>query len=163
MFVEDCEVDDTTTFENCAFDGTLELSGVGRGHWRAVRRDACRYSTTAQIAFGGILQTGELNDAAAVEKVLELALSRFWKAGRLKRSMRRIDWRRGLLGRHDLCEPVLKVLLREGVLCEIPVSGVQEGGIAIVDAAIGDVQRFMDNRQLSGRLARAKNTLSKAV
>ena len=157
----DCEVDETTSFESCDFAGKLEITGSGWGKWALVKRAGCNLSAIAQMVFADTLKQETLPDSQAVQEVVALALGRFWRGGRLITSIRGENWRRGPLGKHRLCDRVLEVLIRHGVVEEIRIPSVQEGGIALIREAIPDIQRFMDNRQVSGRLISVVRSLTR--
>ena len=85
-------------------------------------------------------------------KVLRNALGRFWYHGRPRISMRLDDWNKGILGNLGLAGRVLDVMIKVGLVKVISISGVSEGGIAFDKSSMNDLQNYMDNQQLQGKI-----------
>lgn len=54
------------------------------------------------------------------------------------------------MGKITLGDEVLRAMLKIGLISEIEISGVSEGGYGMGMDVIGDVQQLMDNGQVSG-------------
>ena len=87
-----------------------------------------------------------------MSKVLRVALGRFWYHGRPRLSMRLDDWNKGILGNLGLARKVLDAMLRVELVKRINISGVSEGGIAFDKPSMRDLQSYMDNQQLQGKI-----------
>ncbi|MEX2218648.1 MAG: NACHT domain-containing protein [Phycisphaerales bacterium] len=163
LVFSDCDVDGDTVFDGCRFPGTMEIVGSNRSGWSEVRlTENCDIGAKARIAFAIVGLGGGAGAEELASQCLELALTKFWKGGHIHRSVARVHWARGPLGQHPLRERVLRALIRQGVIREIQIGGVAEGGLALEKDAEPDLQRFMDNRQLTGRIKRALEELSLA-
>jgi hypothetical protein len=90
---------------------------------------------------------------------LRLTLNKFWYHGRLKQSIIKQYWRKGSLGHSIYCDPLLKAMLKHKLIEEVKISGVSEGGYAFSRDSVADLQRFMDNRQLTGKIRDVYNTV----
>lgn len=158
----DCVADETTRFENCAFEGILDL-GEPKQQWRRVVLSKCRMSPTTELTWADFREHGGTQNEDVVRHALLAALGKFWKHGRLKASITATDWKSGPLGRLGIGVSVKDALLKVGLIQEIRISGVSEGGFAVDRNALGDLQQFMDNRQMTGKVAQAFRLLRKQV
>ena len=87
-----------------------------------------------------------------VLEILRIALSRFWYHGKPRMSMRLDDWNKGVLGRRNLGKEVLEAMLKVELVRKITISGVSEGGIAFDKSSMNDLQNYMDNQQIQGKI-----------
>ncbi|HUX65528.1 MAG TPA: NACHT domain-containing protein [archaeon] len=149
----DCSVDPNTKFTGCSFHGDLEFVKCAEKDWKEIQGMntslLCSPTNLAWQSFAGKivgLREEHIKDA------LQLACNKFFKCGRLRRSIRRQNWYTGSLGHSIYCEPLLKEMLHQGVIKQIRISGVHEGGYILDPSCLGDLQQFMDSRQLIGKL-----------
>ncbi|MBS0197809.1 MAG: NACHT domain-containing protein [Planctomycetes bacterium] len=154
----DCDVDSSTIFRQCRFEGDFDLSDASRDAWQQVTVEKCELDIPAQLLIG----RGNSSQRVANELV-KLALCKFWRSGRIVRSFAAPNWKRGILGRHKLCMSILHALVSAGIIEEITISGVAEGGLLLRKEADSEVQRFMDNNQTTGRIGRVIETIQKLL
>jgi hypothetical protein len=83
---------------------------------------------------------------------LRIALGKFWHHGRLKRTIAKHHWSKGVLGRLGIGARLVKAMEKTGLVEEIHISGVPEGGYALSTDAVRDVQQFMDNGLMVGKV-----------
>ena len=161
VMFKNCVSDDNTVFAVCTFEGDLRFDKEKA--FGTVKLEDCRARYPADIAWGRVLkrESGDYSDSA--NEILRIALRKFWRNGRVKRTLRKADWKKGGLGRSNEAKRVLNVMLRAGLLQEIQISGADEGGIAFDDASIPDLQNYMDNQQLSGKIAVAHKALLESM
>ena len=62
------------------------------------------------------------------------------------------NWRTGPLGHTGQGTALLDAMLKEGLVEKIKIGGTAEGGLAFDRSSIGDLQNFMDNNQMSGKV-----------
>ncbi len=145
----DCMADSGTKFEQCSFRQEFEVIGKDRESWKCVALVNSSVEGTARLVWDDLLGNSSSGDNE-LDEVVKLALSKFWRYGRLKRSIRKADWKKGLMGKITLGDEVLRAMLKIGLISEIEISGVSEGGYGMGMDVIGDVQQLMDNGQVSG-------------
>ena len=146
-----CEVDGTTVFDDCMFVGSLSLGN--RQQWAAVDyRKSCVATFPADLIWESVLGRSVGERKQRVEIVLDIALSKFWHGGRLRASVAKANWHRGWRGEARAAGGVLKAMLKVGLISEIHISGVTGGGYAFDRTSLGDLQNFMDSRQMSGKV-----------
>jgi hypothetical protein len=107
------------------------------------------------------LRIRELNNI--LKDALELAFKKFWYYGRVRITIQRKDWGKGSLGHSAYCEPIRIAMLREKLIDEIHISGVTEGGYSFNKDSLADLQRFMDNKQMTGKIKKVFNNLMKQI
>ncbi len=123
----------------------------------------CELRGGARLALEPLLLNSPENRLDLIKDLLEAALSKFWHNGRFRATVRKADWKKGPLGRSRSSAALLEVFRRNGVLEETNISGVQEGGLVFNRSSIGDLQNFMDHRQLSGGILAAFNELDRTL
>jgi hypothetical protein len=148
----DCAADSRTCFKKCFFTGSFEVVGSDRKSWRDVSLMDCKLDFPTNLAWEELLPKGYGSKEQNIRDALKLALSKFWKNGQPHWSINKNHWAKGPLGQSIHCKPILEALLRCKVIAEITISGIQEGGYAFSKECLGDLQRFMDNGQLTGRI-----------
>jgi hypothetical protein len=154
VIFRNCRADSSTVFENCTFSGELEFQprAEKKDGWHVVRLVDCNVAFPANVIWDDVLGRDVTSREELVKDALRLGLGKFWQNGRLKTSLRRDDWNKGLLGHSGLCKPMLDAMLKTGIVEEIHISGVQEGGLAFDKSSLSDLQKFMDNQQMTGRI-----------
>jgi len=63
------------------------------------------------------------------------------------------------LGHSIYCEPILEAMLKSRLIEEVHISGVPKGGYAFSTETVTDLQRLMDNRQLTGKIRDVFNSI----
>ena len=145
-----CQADHTTCFVDCKFTGDLGIEPTGG--WHNVNRERCRDVFPTDIAWEKILNTRLSSREDQTLNILRIALGKFWYHGRPRVSMRLDDWNKGVLSKLGLAKRVLEVMLKVGLVKKITISGVSEGGIAFDRASMRDLQNYMDNQQIQGKI-----------
>ena len=145
-----CLVDETTRFTNCIFTGDLDIKPIGS--WSNVHRERCRDIFPASVVWEEILGKALGSREDRVSEILRIALSKFWYHGSPRMSMRLNDWNKGVLGKLNLAEKILEAMLKVGLVHRITISGVSEGGIAFDKSSMNDLQKYMDNQQIQGKI-----------
>ena len=147
-----CSSDQSTHFNDCVFSGDLEISPSPRSGWTTVQMSRCRMSFPTDVVWEEILGRNIGSREEQMLKVLRVALGRFWYHGRPRISMRLDDWNKGVLGNLGLARQILDVMLKVELVRKINISGVTEGGIAFDKSSMRDLQSYMDNQQLQGKI-----------
>jgi len=147
-----CDANAGTVFNRCKFAGELDFSGSDEQGWSDVSLVDPVLVPPANLVWSSIRQAAADSGSDEVEDAMRLALGKFWRHGRLKATLSKKDWHRGSLGHTVYCKSILAAMLKVGVLEGIHISGVAEGGYNFSRKALPDLQRFMDNRQLTGQL-----------
>lgn len=144
----ECKVSKNTAFDECTFSGNLILSP----HWKNVDiRSSCRMLYPADVAWENLgKEIGSREDRA--DKLLEIALGKFWYSGTFRGSIQASRWNGGWLGEAKEAKRVLDSMLKTMLLSRIHISGVTGGGYAFDRGSVTDLQNFMDNRQKSGKI-----------
>jgi hypothetical protein len=147
-----CDANTETIFDTCRFSGELDFQNVEKKAWSQVKLNDCTLLPPSNLIWeeirGESLETREKH----VMDALSLALSKFWYHGQFKKSIRKDNWRRGSLGHSIYCDKILKAMLKLQLVEEVSISGVSEGGYVFSMKSVSDLQRFMDNRQLAGKI-----------
>lgn len=145
-----CKADSRTVFENCRFSESLDFEKSGKKEWAQVQLENCDCELPTRIIWEEVrgFSTGDRKEH--IKDALRLALEKFWHHGRLKETIRQQHWNTGSLGHSLYCKPILDAMLHHNLLSEKSISGVHEGGYRFDKSAIPDLQRYMDNRQLTG-------------
>jgi len=147
-----CNADSSTIFTRCNFSGALEFPpGKGSG-WSEVTIKDCQLSFPANAVWEEVLGREVGSRDERITDALRLALGRFWYHGRPRMSLRIDDWGKGILGHSGMAKPVLEAMLKAGLVQRIHISGVVEGGIAFDRDSLGDLQQYMDNQHLGGKI-----------
>jgi hypothetical protein len=144
----DCHANDKTKFLRCTFSGTFEVEGTDRKAWSSVVLDSCKTEFPTNLVWESLLKKGIGNSEQNIRDALKLAVGKFWRNGQIHLSINKVHWAKGPLGHSVHCANILDAMLSSGVLIEVTISGVTEGGYALTKESIHDVQRFMDNGQL---------------
>ncbi len=156
----DCEVDSSTIYRECHFNGEFEVVTNKQKEWGGVQLVSCSCGKSADLVWHELRANWKGSAEDLITEILQLGLSKFWKCGRVHMSITKSHWHRGTLGRYQHASgELLKALLKADVLREIEIGGVSEGGLALSAEAIGDLQRLMDNRQISGKVRHAFDEL----
>ena len=159
---KNCMADKSTTFSNCLFEGSLNFNGNTAG-WRRVTVDNnCNIRLPAASSWETILDRSFSDDKERALHMLRHGLAKFWHHGTIKASLRMSNWTTGPLGQTGRAPELLDAMLKEGLITKIHISGVQEGGIGFDRESIGDLQNFMDNSQLSGKIESVYRSLISA-
>jgi hypothetical protein len=147
-----CMADNTTVFRKCRFSGELDFLSCDKKLWGQVRLiDPILFPPT-NLIWQEMLEESFGSKEDLIQDALRLALNKFWYHGRLKRTIRKENWRKGTLGHSIYCDPILKAMLKHNLVEEVHISSVQEGGYFFDSDSIADLQRFMDNRHLTGKI-----------
>ena len=156
-----CVTDATTVFRRCAFEGDLRFDKGAA--FAQVQLEDCREKYPADMAWARVLKRDRRDYADSVGEILRISLRKFWRNGRVRRTLRKADWKKGGLGRFGDAKRVLDAMLRAGLVTNVRISGAEEGGIAFDDASMRDLQNYMDNQQLSGRIAAVHKALLESM
>lgn len=147
-----CNVDENTIFANCRFYGNLDFQGSNRNEWSMVKLEDCTMLPPSNLVWEEIKgQIFNSREEHLLDAML-LALNKFWHHGILKKSIKKENWRRGGLSYSIYCDVILESMLRTGLIEDVPISGLTKGGYAFSADSVSDLQRFMDNRQLTGKI-----------
>jgi hypothetical protein len=148
----DCLADGKTCFQSCVFSGTFEVSGE-RKTWADVQLDKnCRLEFPTNLAWEEIAAKGAGSKEQNMNDALKLALGKFWRNGQPHFSIPAVYWAKGPLGHSIYCKSLFQAMTSCGVIKKISISGVQDGGYAFSREVLPDLQRYMDNGQLTGKL-----------
>ena len=146
-----CNVDSKTVFDDCTFEGNINLGG--QKQWATVDyRNNCVATFPADSTWESVLKRSVGERAERIEVLLDIALSKFWHGGRLQASVAKTNWRRGWRGESRAARRVSNSMLKFGLISEIHISGVAGGGYGFDRDSLPDLQNFMDSRQKSGKV-----------
>lgn len=154
-----CDAGASTIFTNCIFSGELDFLNCNKGKWGQVQLIKCSLHPPTNLVWQEIRGESYGPKKNHIMDALQLALNKFWYNGRLKMTIKKDDWAKGSLGHSIYCQTIRSAMLKHGLISEVKISGVSEGGYSFLREAISDLQRFMDNRQLTGRLRDVFNSL----
>ncbi|MFO1205185.1 MAG: NACHT domain-containing protein [Burkholderiales bacterium] len=154
--------DHTTRFDRCTFVGEVTFPSPYAG-WVNSHLSSCSLLSPANLAWEAVVRSDMIDGDHNLHDALKLALDRFWHHGRLKGSISRNDWGKGLLGQTRYCRLLLEAMLRHGLVYEIVISGVSEGGYGFDRDSIWALQKFMDNRQHVGKIKLVFDDVSRAI
>ena len=149
---KNCVADKSTIFSKCTFEGSLDFNGNTAGWRRVTVYNNCNIRLPAASSWETILDRSFSDDKERALHMLRHGLAKFWHHGTIKASLRMSNWTTGPLGQTGRAPELLEAMLREDVVRKIHISGVQEGGLAFDRESIRDLQNFMDNSQLSGKI-----------
>ena len=147
-----CVVDRRTEFSKCVFDGDLriERGDVDRSEsqWETVSLASdCEMSSQARFVWSGVLGGHSASRNARIADLLRVGLGKFWYSGQIRKRISHDVWSKGILGRTDRSEPLLDHMLKAGL-----VSIDSRKRITLDPDSYSDLQNYMDNDQLSGRI-----------
>lgn len=152
VYFKNCIADESTKFSACLFEGGLRFEGNRKG-WNKVNLDEkCTLKVPASLSWEVVLKRRLSDSRDRVLHILRFTLSKFWHHGTIKPSLSMNNWNTGPVAQTGSSKEVLEVMLKQGLLSKIKISGVREGGLAFDRESIRDLQNFMDNRQLSGKI-----------
>ena len=152
VFFRRCVVDRRTEFSKCVFDGDLriERGDVDRSesHWETVSfASDCEMSGQARFVWSDVLGGHSASRNARIADLLRIGLEKFWYSGQIRPKVRHDDWSKGILGRTGRSRPLLDHMLKAGL-----VSIDFRDRIELARDSFPDLQNYMDNDQLSGRI-----------
>ena len=147
-----CVVDRRTVFSKCVFDGDLrfERGDVDRSEsqWETVSfAPDCEMSGQARFVWSDVLGGHSASRNARIADLLRIGLEKFWYSGQIRPKVRHDDWNKGILGRTGRSRPLLDHMLKAGL-----VSIDFRDRIELARDSFPDLQNYMDNDQLSGRI-----------
>lgn len=148
-----CIFDSNTQFRNSTFESTLAFNNCDGAN--AIKTEHCSYSKEAEFALDTARNFGvrpEIRIQLA-EDSLTRALKKF--RGNMGFSSIRYRHRRsGFKAGNPYNDSIWEVLQKYGVITKHEISGVDEGGIAIVNDKDlrRDINAFLDNGVLSAKL-----------
>lgn len=148
----DCIVNGNTCFDRCRFSGQLEILGSDRKAWKGIQLRDCTLEFPTNLVWDEFIGTRAANKEDHVKDAMRLALGKFWHHGQAKLTIDKAHWSKGTLGHSMYCMPLLDAMLRAGILQEIHISGLPQGGYLFSKSALVELQRFMDNGQVTGKL-----------
>lgn len=155
-----CSTNVQTNFENCAFSGELDFVNCNKSDWANVRvSTTCTFHPPANLAWEHFAGSSVGSKEDHIKDAMRLALAKFWKYGRLEGSIRQNHWSTGSLGRSIYCNPLRDAMLKVGLITEGHTSGVTEGCFIFDRGSLGELQKFMDGRQLTGKLRKVYQIL----
>lgn len=152
VYFKNCVADKSTIFSDCLFEGGLRFEGNRKG-WDKVDLDEdCTLKVPASLSWEVMLNRKLSDSRDRVLHILRFTLSKFWHHGTIRFSLSMNNWNTGPVAQTGSSKQVLDVMLKQGLLSKIRISGVKEGGLAFDRESIRDLQNFMDNSQLSGKI-----------
>ena len=157
-----CEVDDTTVLEGCVFGGYHAIEG-GTGWHRLTVKDDCRFLYPADTVWESVLGRGVGDRRERATKLLDMVLSKFWRQGRINASIALTNWNTGRLGQSGQAALVLDVILAADFAARIKITGVGDGGVAVQKDAMADLQNYMDNNRVVGKVEAVHTRLLTAL
>lgn len=154
VIFDSCGANEETSFNSCAFIGDLEFKSCDPVRWRDVKFDkSCVMQSPASLIWDQFIGPAGSSTEKLIKDAMAAGLSKFWKHGRLQSSIRQDNWKTGCLGHTAYGKSLLKAMLKVKLLTEGKTSGVQEGIYIFDRDSISNLQQFMDNKQLTGKLA----------
>lgn len=147
-----CVVDSRTEFSKCVFDGDLRFEygdvGSSESQWKTVSvAPDCEMSGQAGFAWRHVLGGHSAGRDARIADLLRIGLEKFWYSGQIRPKVRHDDWNKGLLGRTGRSKSLLDHMQKAGL-----VSIDFRDRIELARDSFPDLQNYMDNDQLSGRI-----------
>lgn len=153
-----CQVDSTTTFDRCIFEGDFSAVSPDR-NWQNIDARNCTFDRTAKVGFDDLTTSGQGNDEALVREALSVALGKFWASGRLVETVAIANWKKGRMGHLQIAARAKDALARVGLVTEVMTAGVKEGCLKLDRSSIADVQQFLDSGHLAGKVKAAYELL----
>ena len=147
-----CVVDRRTEFSKCVFDGDLRFergdADPSESQWKTVSvASDCEMSGHARFVWSDVLGGHSASRDARIVELLRIGLEKFWYSGQIRLMIRNDDWSKGRLGRTGRSEMLLRHMLKAGL-----VSNDFRDRIELARDSFPDLQNYMDNDQLSGRI-----------
>ena len=147
-----CVVDSRTEFSKCVFDGDLRFErgdvDPSESQWKTVSvTPDCKMSGQARFVWSDVLGGHSASRNARIVDLLRIGLEKFWYSGQIRPKVKRSDWNKGLLGRTGRFKPLLDHMLKADL-----VSIDFRDRIVLARDSFPDIQNYMDNNQLSGRI-----------
>ena len=153
-----CEVDSTTIFDRCTFEGDFAIVGAGQG-WQEIVAEHCTFDRTAKVGFDDLTTGGQGRDEAVVRDALTAALQKFWASGRLVETVAVGNWKKGRMGHLQIAARTKEALIRTELITEVSTAGVRDGCLKLDRGAIAEVQQFLDSGHLAGKVKAAYEML----
>ena len=152
VFFKRCVVDRRTEFSKCVFDGDLriERGDVDRSEsqWETVSLASdCEMSSQARFVWSGVLGGHSASRNARIADLLRVGLGKFWYSGQIRKRISHDVWSKGILGRTGRSELLLDHMRKAGL-----VTIDSRKRITLDPDSYSDLQNYMDNDQLSGRI-----------
>jgi len=158
----DCIAGPSTRFRTSVFSGNFDVAGSEQSSWKDVQiAPDCILEFPTNLVWERLTGTRVAKPEEHVRDALRLALGKFWHHGHPKLTITKTHWRSGTLGHSIYCDSIRDSMLRHGLLSEIAISGVQEGGYLFSKERLAELQRFMDNGQLTGAVREVYDELLK--
>lgn len=152
----DIAVDGATSLHNCLFEGEIAFgSSADIARWKTVAASGNQADVRASLVVDFLVDSAASKRRDILLDAFNIALQKFWHGGVPRATIDRNHWKRGLLSQSPLSELILEAFLRFEVLSSIVISGTEAGGLLLNRATYPDIQKFMDSRALSGKLADA--------
>lgn len=149
----DCLADVKTRFRKSVFSGNFDIAGSDQRTWKDIEIGPdCILEFPTNLVWERLTGTRVAKKEEHVRDALRLALGKFWHHGQPKLTITKTNWRSGTLGHSIYCDPVRESMMRRGLLSDITISGVGEGGYLFTKDRLNELQRFMDNGQLTGAI-----------
>lgn len=147
-----CVVDRRTEFSKCVFDGDLRFergdADPSESQWKTVSvASDCEMSDQAGFVWSDVLGGHSASRDARILKLLRIGLEKFWYSGQIRLMIRNDDWSKGRLGHTGRSELLLRHMLKAGL-----VSNDFRDRIELARDSFPDLQNYMDNDHLSGRI-----------
>jgi hypothetical protein len=156
-----CSVDNKTYFNNCEFAKFLDFQNCSPKEWSAVKLSETVFHAPTNLDWqnfvGNILGPKE----EYIKDALELALKKFWHHGRLKSFISKDDWPKGSLGHSVYRDDILEAMLKVQLIEYIYLAEVKEDVYKFHTESIIDLQHFMDNKQITGKIKDVYDILCK--
>lgn len=146
-----CTVDNTTTFIECFFEGTQTFEMRVEG-WRKVVMESCAMKFPADAIWEATLNRRLKDHHNRTTRLLRMGLRKFWYHGNFRGSIHKAHWLSGPLRQTRQGDVLLEAMFKENIVRKVPISGSKEGGLAFDRSSIGDLQNYMDNNQMSGKV-----------
>jgi len=146
-----CTADRSTRFVGCLFEGNLDFE-QGTGGWKQAVLDDCNLEFPAVASWENILDKSFGDKDSRARQLLRIGLRKFWYHGNFRGSVIKSNWQTGALGHTGHGKTLLNAMLKEGLVESIMIGGTAEGGLAFDRHSIGDLQNYMDNNQMSGKV-----------
>jgi hypothetical protein len=158
--ISGCDANKSTIFEECRFLGELDFQNCG--NFKSIRlNNYCTLSPQANLAWGNILEARLGTKEDLITDALRLALSKFWHHGQPKWSIRKEDWYRGILVHSIYCDKIRRAMIKSTLIAETEINGKTGGGFEFDKNSLSDLQQFMDNRLITGKIREVYNYLLK--
>jgi hypothetical protein len=149
----DCIANKGTQFRQSLFTGDFDVAGTDQKSWSHVKVSIdCILDFPTNLIWERVLRAEVGAKEEHLRDALGLALAKFWHHGQPKLTLPKNQWSTGTLGHSIYCEPIRNAMFKYGLTKEATMGGEAEPVYLFSDDAIPDLQRFMDNGQLTGRI-----------